>query len=199
MCSGSGAVTSMIPRRGCGRIRRRAKRCSLGSSPGGTRARGPRAGIVGGTPIVFRIANDRVADRFAMGAELMRPAGDRAHRQPCEARRNLVDDRIEGQRVLRVGITVLGDPHPLEIRPALPRARAHAFALGEKHGDAPLRRLGHALDQRPIDLLRLRASGRSRQAPPPSCAIWRSGERPTCRGRADGREQADCPALSASA
>ena len=48
--------------------------------------------------------------------------------------------------------------------PCPPRAAlvAHPLALGEKHRDAPLRRLRHALDQRPVDLLRAaRAEGRA--------------------------------------
>ena len=155
ICSGSGAVTSMSPPRGWGRISRRARRCSLGSRPGGIARNGSlRAGSFGWLSIVFRIADDRMADRLAMGAQLMGAAGDRPHRQPREAGRDLIDHGVKGQRMLGVGIAVFGDPHPLEIRPALPPRVAHALAFGEKHRDAPLRRLRHALDQSPIDLFR---------------------------------------------
>ena len=51
-----------------------------GFEPGRNRAQRIAARrIVGGPAIVFRIANDRMADRLAMGAQLMGPAGDRAH------------------------------------------------------------------------------------------------------------------------
>ena len=156
MCSGSGAVTSMTPLARMGQDQAARQKMQLGFEPGrnGAQTDRSRAGSFGGPSVVFRIADDRMADRLAMGAQLMGAAGDRAHRQPREARRDLVDDRIEGERMLRVGIAVLGDPHPLEVRPALPARLPHALALGEKHRDAPLRRLRHALDQRPIDLLR---------------------------------------------
>src|SRR3984957_5328778 len=89
--------------------------------------------IIGWAPVVLRIADDRMADLFAMGAQLMGAAGDRAHRQPRQTRRYLVDNRIEGERMLGVGIAVLRDPHALEVRPALPTRFPHALALGEKH------------------------------------------------------------------
>ena len=58
--------------------------------------------------------------------------------------------------MLRLGIAVARDAHALEIvAPALGGAAllAHARPFGEEQRDAPLRGFGHALDQRPVDLL----------------------------------------------
>ena len=73
---------------------------------------------------VFRIADDRMADRFGMGAQLMRAAGDRPHRQPGETRRDLVDDGVIGQRMLRVGLAMAGDAHFFEVATSRRRACA---------------------------------------------------------------------------
>ena len=123
MCSGSGAVTSITPPARMGQDQAARQKMQLGFEPGRNGAQRIAAGrVVRGPSIVFRIADDRMADRLAMGAQLMGAPGDRAHREPREARRDLVDDGVEGQRMLRVRVAVLGDPHPLEIRPALPLA-----------------------------------------------------------------------------
>ena len=54
MCSGNGAVTSIVPPRGCGSTRRRAIRCSFGSIPGGTARIGSlRAGSFKGFRLYF--------------------------------------------------------------------------------------------------------------------------------------------------
>ncbi len=88
--------------------------------------------------------------------------GDRPHRQPREARRDLVDHGVQGQRMLGVGVAVLRHAHAFDVGASRPLCRpvraavvAHPLALGEEHRDAPLSRLRHALDQRPVDLLRL--------------------------------------------
>ena len=58
--------------------------------------------------------------------------------------------------MLRVRVAVTWRPASARGPPCPARAArvAHGLALGEKHRDAPLRRLRHALDQRPVDFLR---------------------------------------------
>ena len=68
-----GAVTSIIPPRGWGSTKRRARRCSLGSRPrNGAQRIVARRDRSPGLSIVFRVADDRMADRLRVRAQLMR-------------------------------------------------------------------------------------------------------------------------------
>ena len=84
MCSGRGEVVASInplPRMGQDQPAR--EKMQLGFEPrrnGAQRIATSR--IVRGLSIVFRVADDRMTDLFAMGAQLVGAAGDRAHRQP---------------------------------------------------------------------------------------------------------------------
>ena len=100
-----------------------------------------------------------LADRFGMGAKLMRTPGDGLHGQPCEPRSDLVDRGVERDGMLRVGFAMPGDAHAFEPG-AVGSARcrtvvAHRLALCEEQRNSTLRRLWHALDQGPINLARL--------------------------------------------
>ena len=196
ICGGSGAVTSSVPPRGCGSTRRRASRCSLCSTPSGICRIGSMPARRLGIARIFRIADDRMADGFGMRAQLMRAAGDRLHRQPRQPRRDLVDHGVIGHRMLRVLIAMFGDAHLLArdlARSAFGPRVAHAFALGEKQRDAPLRRLRHALDQRPIDFLRLPRAENLAELGRDRGASWRRAARPTYRGRGDAPAPAARP------
>ena len=143
MCGGSGAETSMIPPRGCGTAMRRAKRCSFCWMPPGN------------FPVldveVFRIADDGVADMRHVGAQLMGASRHRLERQPGEPLRRRLHHRVIGDRVHGVLVAVPGDAHERVFL---------ALLLGEIGRHPALARLGHAGDQRPVDLARrARAEG----------------------------------------
>ena len=89
----------------------------------GHRAQGIAAPhIVFGAMAIFGIAEDRMADRLGVRAQLMRAPGKRLHGKPCAAGRRLVDDGVVGQRVLRVSLAVAVTAGPGLISVAKPNA-----------------------------------------------------------------------------
>ncbi len=105
-------------------------------------ARVRRAGEVRAGAAIFRIAEDRHADRRAMRAQLMRPPGNRQQCQPARALAGIVDDAVIGDRVFAfVGVGA----HPFAIAPVF---------FGERQADPPLRGLRPADGERPIGLAR---------------------------------------------
>ena len=105
---------------------------------------------------IFRIADDRMADGFGMGAKLVRAPGNRLHREPGEPRHNLIDGGVIGHRMLRIFVAMLGDPHFFARRasPLRSASRGHRpcprpWRDRAKYAPAPA---WHAFDQCPIDL-----------------------------------------------
>ena len=172
----------------------------MGSRPGGTSRRIAPRRIVGGAPVVFRIADDRMADRFAMGAQLVGAAASyRAHRQPREARRDLVDDRVEVSECLALGIARAWRRASVR-RPPLPCPRVSPMP-------SPL---ASNMEMRPCPALaRPRpapsrsssrgASGRFRRALPPSCADLAINRTPDVSRSSRWTRTGLAPSLSASA
>ena len=119
--------------------------------------------VLGHIAAIFRVADNRVANGFRMGAQLVGAASDGLHRQPRQARRELVDRGVIGDRMLGVDFAMFGDAHFFGINPLAGGALAHRLAprravvahrcaLGQKQRNAALRRAWNALHHRPINL-----------------------------------------------
>jgi hypothetical protein len=100
---------------------------------------------------VFGVAQDRVADQRAMGAELVRAPGHRPQRQPRGAVAGAIERGVIGDRAARVLVVLARLHHALAVR---------AQALGQGRVDAALPDLRPADHDRPIDLARLLAAER---------------------------------------
>ena len=124
---------------------------------------------------VQRIADDRVADRAQMHADLMRPAGvDRDLRQRQHA------------------AEVLGADDPRHRLAAAPRARRHLLPVRRDRGRSARRSAARPAPRpRPARCIPSRPRGRETGAPAPRAPrrAWRPPSAPTCRDRADAR----CP------
>ncbi len=152
MCSGSGAVTTEPPAGGRMRQRDRARvQVQLAADPAAELRAPAVAAVLLAAAAVLAVADDRVADRRHLGAELVGAAGDRLERQPGGAAGGGVDGRIVGDRALRPlggGDAVEGDDeHLLGLAGgAMPRRLDEAGADG---AGARARRAG---DRGPVDL-----------------------------------------------
>src|SRR5690606_25163287 len=93
-------------------------------------------------PTVLAVADDRVADRRHVHAQLMSAAGQRLQLDPGGAVAGAVDHAVAGLRRLAV---LHVDVHLLA---------AGARLLGERRIDRAVVDIGHADHQRPVDLLR---------------------------------------------
>ncbi len=107
---------------------------------------------------IFEVADDRRADRGQVDADLMRAAGQRLDRQPGEFLAGGVDHDIVGDRVLGALARGIDRGHAL-----VAAARAVAAFLRQRRLDRAALDTGHALDQRPVDLLRVAGGQRARQ------------------------------------
>src|SRR5215469_275210 len=91
---------------------------------------------------IFGVTEDRRADRGAMSAELVRPAGDRHQREPARLCSDAIDDPVIGDRapaLLSIGTNAFAAP---------------AYHLRERQVDTALSYLRPADDDRPIGLAR---------------------------------------------
>ncbi len=81
---------------------------------------------MGGGTAIFAVAQDRSAERGAMGAQLMRTPGDRQERKPTRPVADMVHHAVIGARALAVLVIGL---HSLA---------AGTNPLGERQIDPPL-------------------------------------------------------------
>ncbi len=93
-----------------------------------------------------------------MHADLVRAAGQRLDRQPGEFLAGGVDHDEIGDGIFRALVRRIDGGHAL-----VAAARAMAAFLGKRRLDRAALDLRHALDQRPVDLLRVAGGQRARQ------------------------------------
>ena len=99
-------------------------------------------GEMHGDSTVFRIAKDGRADRGAMSAQLVCPAGDRQQGEPARLRADALSHMVIGDGALAF-LGIGADPFTLA-----------TGKLGERQIDASLPQFGQPDDDRPIDLAR---------------------------------------------
>ena len=112
MCSGKGAVTSSVPPRGMRQDQAARQKMQLAVDR--VRYRSQRivaARIVGGGLAIFGIADDWVANRLGMSAQLMGAPGDGFERKPGQPWRDFIDNRVIGHRMTGILVAMLGNPH----------------------------------------------------------------------------------------
>src|SRR6202011_3925230 len=105
-------------------------------------------------------ADDRMADRLGMSAQLVGAPGDWFERKPGQPRRRFIDNRIIGHRMAGIVVAMPGDTHlfkffaPLFLTACRP-GLVHSLTFRQIERDAALRRLWDAFNERPIDFARL--------------------------------------------
>ncbi len=92
------------------------------------------AGDMGSCLAIFSITEDRRADRGAMGAQLVRPSGNRHQGEPARPVSGALDNSIIGDRIpafVAIGAdalaSVAGGFGQRQVDPSLPRRRARQW------------------------------------------------------------------------
>src|ERR1700731_5200550 len=77
------------------------------------------ARIVAGHRAIFAIADDWMADRLGMSAQLVGAPGDWFERKPGQPRRRFIDNRIIGHRMAGILVAMPGNTHLFKFSPPL--------------------------------------------------------------------------------